>query len=296
MQTLHGTMPALITPQADDGGVNTSVLRDIMDYHIDKGVDGFYVCGSTGEGVYMSVADRKLVTETVADHVKGRVPFIVHTGTVAITDGIDLATHAQAHGAQAISSILPPSYKTSESIILYFKALAGSVPDFPFLPYLLNPTINTVTLLRQVMEEVPNLAGTKYTGSNMYEFGELVKLGGGDWMMFSGMDEQCVFSKMMGSTGSIGSTLNYMPTPYKQIRAYCDKGQFADAHALQMDVNEVTAVMIEHGFMGALKVVMGKLGFDCGQPRLPNLPISEAAKTSLFEALAQTKFDELVAM
>lgn len=296
MPTLHGTMPALITPQADDGSVNTSVLRDLIDYHIDKGVDGFYVCGSTGEGVYMSVADRKLVTETVADHVKERVPFIVHTGTVAIRDAIDLANHAQAHGAQAISSILPPSYKTSESIILYFKALAGSVPDLPFLPYLLNPTINTVTLLRQVMEEVPNLAGTKYTGSNMYEFGELIKLGGGEWMMFSGMDEQCVFSKMMGSTGSIGSTLNYMPTPYKQIRAYCDKGQFAEAHALQMDVNEVTKVMIDHSFMGALKAVMGKLGFDCGQPRLPNLPISEAAKTSLFEALAQTKFDELVAM
>ncbi|MBT7541024.1 MAG: hypothetical protein HN683_16900 [Gammaproteobacteria bacterium] len=41
MQPLHGIMPALITPQADDGSVNTSVLRDLIDYHIDKKVDGF---------------------------------------------------------------------------------------------------------------------------------------------------------------------------------------------------------------------------------------------------------------
>jgi N-acetylneuraminate lyase len=257
---------------------------------------GFYVCGSTGEGIYMSVTDRKLVTEIASEHINGRVPFIVHTGTVAITDAIDLAIHAQDHGAQAISSILPPSYKTEESIILYFKALADAVPDLYFLPYLLNPTIDTVTLLRKVMQEVPNLAGTKYTGSNMYEFGELIKLGGGEWMMFSGMDEQCVFSKMMGSSGSIGSTLNYMPTPYKRIRDYCDAGQYAEAHALQMDVNEVTKVMIEHSFLGSLKVVMTRMGFDCGQPRLPNSSISEAVKTSLFEALAETKFDELVAM
>lgn len=296
MQPLHGVMPALITPQADDGSVNTSVLRDIIDYHIDKDVDGFYVCGSTGEGIYMSVADRKLVTETTADHLNGRVPFIVHTGTAAITDAIDLATHARDHGAQAISSILPPLYKTEESIILYFKALAASVPDLYFLPYLLNPTFDTVTLLRQVMEEVPNLAGTKYTGSNMYEFRELIKLGGGEWMMFSGMDEQCVFSKMMGSSGSIGSTLNYMPRAYKKIREYCDNGQYAEAHALQMDANEVTKVMIAHNFLGALKAVMTRMGFDCGQSRLPNLSISKATQTSLFEALAQTKFDELVAM
>lgn len=296
MQSLHGIMPALITPQAEDGSVNATVLRELIDYHIDKAVDGFYVCGSTGEGIYMSVADRKLVTEICAEHINGRVPFIVHTGTVAITDAIELAIHAQDHGAQAISSILPPTYRTSESIILYFKALAGAVPDLPFLPYLLNPTINTVTLLEQVMDVVPSLAGTKYTGSNMYEFRELVKLGGGKWAMFSGMDEQCVFSKMMGSTGSIGSTLNYMPTPYKKIRDYCDNGQFAEAHALQMDVNEVTKVMIAHNFLGALKVVMTKLGFDCGQPRLPNLAISDATQASLFDALAQTKYDELVAM
>ena len=296
MKLLHGAMPALITPQTDDGKVNTSVLRDIIDFHIDKDVDGFYVCGSTGEGIYMSVDDRKLVTETSADQINGRVPFIVHTGSVAVTDAVDLATHAQQHGAQAISSILPPTYNSQESIIRYFKTLAGAVPDLPFLPYLLNPTIDTVTLLRQVMEEVPNLAGTKYTGSNMYEFGELLKLGGGQWMMFSGMDEQCVFSKMMGSTGSIGSTLNYMPRAYKQIRDYCDNGQHAEAYALQMDANEVTKVMIAHNFLASLKAVMTKMGFDCGEPRLPNLSISEATKASLFEALAQTKFDELVAL
>ena len=296
MQPIHGILPALITPHTDDGNINVPVLQDIVDYHIDKEVDGFYVCGSTGEGVYMSVAQRKLATEVTSKQINGRVPFIVHVGSMSLDDAIELAIHAQQHGAQGISSILPPSYNTIESILRYYKALAASVPDLDFIPYLLNPTINCVTLLRAVMEEVPTLAGSKYTGSNMVEFKELIKLGEDKWMMFSGMDEQCIYSKMMGSTGSIGSTLNYMPKAYKQIREYCDNRQYAEAQALQLDVNEVTNILIAHGFLGALKAVMTKLGFDCGEPRLPNLPISDAGRISLFEKLEQTKFDDLVSM
>ena len=78
----HGAWPALLTPAADDGGVNEAVLRDLTDTLIGKGIGGLYLCGSTGEGVFMSVAERKQVTDVVMDQTRGRVPVIVHVGCV----------------------------------------------------------------------------------------------------------------------------------------------------------------------------------------------------------------------
>ena len=67
MAIFKGAWPALLTPFTADDQVNFPVLHGVVDYLLAKGVDGFYVCGSTGEGVYMSVDERKKVTEAVVD-------------------------------------------------------------------------------------------------------------------------------------------------------------------------------------------------------------------------------------
>lgn len=56
--TFHGAWPALITPATADGEVNCAVLRDLVEYLIGKGIGGLYVCGSTGEGLQLSVEER----------------------------------------------------------------------------------------------------------------------------------------------------------------------------------------------------------------------------------------------
>ena len=295
MHMFNGVWPALLTPLTEDNAVNTEVLRQLVEYHIDKGVSGFYVGGSTGEGVFMPIRQRKLIVETVLKQINDRVPVIVHAGSMVIDDAIELARHARDCGASGISSILPPLYDTIDSIVVYFEVLAASVSDIAFLPYLLNPQVDTIALLKRAMH-IPNLAGTKYTGSNMFEFRQLIDLGGGDWTMFSGMDEQCIYAAMAGASGNIGSTLNFMPGVYKAIHSHLDADDYATAHDLQIRANCVTSIMIEHSFMGALKAVMGHLGFPCGAPRLPRLSLSEDERAALFKKLDQTDFDDLVRM
>ena len=106
MQTFHGAWPALITPATPDGGVETCALRDLTEYLIGKQVDGFYLCGSTGEGLFQTVEQRELVVETVMDQVARRVPVIVHVGCIATRDAVALARHAQQAGADGVSSVL----------------------------------------------------------------------------------------------------------------------------------------------------------------------------------------------
>jgi len=89
----------------------------VVDHLLAQGVDGFYLCGSTGEGIYMSVQEREQVAETVLEQVKKRVPVIVHVGAVATRDSVRLARHARQVGAAGVSSILPPVLRDPRGII-----------------------------------------------------------------------------------------------------------------------------------------------------------------------------------
>ncbi len=295
MRTFSGLWPALVTPFTADDQVNVPVLKNLADYLLGKNVDGFYVGGTTGEGVLMSVEERQLVAETVLAQVNRRVPVVVHVGCMAVRDAVALAKHAQANGADGISSILPPLYDSTRSLRAYYEALGAAAPDLPLFSYLLNPNIDAVALLRE-LAHIPNFAGAKYTGPNMYELRQIIDLGGGRWTVFSGMDEQCIYGRMMGANGAIGSTLNFMPGVYREIYKCLAAGDYATAQDWQVRANRVIEVLIAVGYPGTLKEVIRMIGFDCGHSRLPKFPLTEDQCRKLHEGLHATDFSQLIVL
>ncbi len=295
MTVFKGIYPALVTPSDASGGVNIPALEALVDYLLGKGIDGLYIGGTTGEGIFMSAAERQTLAEVVLHRVSGRVPVIVHVAAVAFADARALAVHAAAHGASGIASIMPPMYNSAASVVAYYRALAAATPDLPFFSYILNPHIDPVTVMRE-LQSVPNLIGAKYTGPNLYEMRQIMDMNQGKWVMFSGMDEQCAYAAMMGVDGAIGSTLNFMPGVYRAIREAVKQGDLPAAQTLQLRANRVTAAMIEVGFGGALRETLRMIGIDCGEPRLPSLPLSAEAKTALRRNLDAAGFAELVAL
>jgi N-acetylneuraminate lyase len=291
----HGVWPALLTPSTDDGGVGVTALREVTAYLLDKGVDGFYLCGSTGEGVYLSESERRLVAETVMDVVASRVPVIVHVGAVGTREAVALARHAEEVGAAGVASILPPFHRDAAEIYLHYETIAAAVPETPFLPYLFGGEVDAISLMQTLRDRTPNLAGAKYTGSNMYELQGILDLQEG-WSIFSGMDEQCIFAAMTGAPGNIGTTLNFMPGVYKAMRARYAAGDGLGAVDLQLRANRVTRVLHAFGAFGALFEFMRKLGFECGAPRLSRAPLPPERRAAFHAALEQTDFQELAAM
>lgn len=295
MSQFQGAWPALVTPFTADDQVNLPVVRRLVDYLIAQGSGGLYVCGSTGEGIYMTVAERKQLLETVVEQVDRRIPVIAHVGAVAAPDAVALARHAQVAGADGVASIIPPLYTTVPSIVNYFTAIGAAAPELPLLTYIFGGPTDAAALMRALMG-IPTLAGSKYTGPNMFEFRRIVELGSGDWTVFSGMDEQCVFAAMVGASGNIGSTLNYMAGLYREIHTAVHSGNLAHGVELQLAANRITGAMIDASFMGALKAVMTRLGFDCGACRLPNRTLTADQQAALFTQLDALHFDELVAI
>ena len=298
MTGFRGAWPALVSPAVADGGVNLAVLRDLTEYLVNKEIGGLYLCGSTGEGLFMSVEERMQVVDAVQAVVSGRVPTVVHVGCVATRDAFTLARHAARAGAAGVASVLPVGGAGLERTCLHYETIAAANPDLPFLPYLFGAQTDASTLMEELLERIPNLSGAKYTGPNMYELHHLLDLGVGrsDWTIFSGMDEQCAFAAMFGAPGNIGSTLNFMPGPYREIHRCCQAGDLVRARDLQVRANRVTRVLFSFGFHSALREVMRMLGFDCGEPRLPTPPLPEESREALHQRLAEVGFAEMVAM
>jgi N-acetylneuraminate lyase len=292
MTKLTGVWPALVTPFTVDKQVNVTVLKELTEYLIQKGAGGFYICGATGQGLSMSVRERKLVLESVLDQTNGRIPVIAQVGCLAVPDAVELARHAQDAGAKAISSIIPPNYRNQESLISYFTMVAAAAPKIPFLAYILAPNVNTVAFVRALLQ-IPTFSGVKYTGPDMYQLRQIIGLRKNNWTVFAGMDEQSVLATMWGVDGSIGSTLNVMIGLYREIYNASRTEDYGRAQELQWQANQVTETLHAFGFMGSLRAALGFLGFDCGDPRLPALPLPAGKRQALREQLAAVNFFEL---
>ncbi len=295
MSKFTGAWPALVTPFTETNEVNVPILKELAEYLIQKGAAGFYLCGATGQGLSMSVAERKRVLETVLEQVGGRIPLISQVGCLSVPEAVDLARHAQEVGADGISSIILPGYRSQEGLLAYFATVAGAAPDLPFMAYILAPNVDTVAFVRWLLT-IPNIAGIKYTGPDMYQLRQIIQLKNHDWTVFSGMDEQSVFAAMWGANGNIGSTVNVMPGLYGEIQRCVQNDDIDQAQALQLQANQVTETLHAFGFMGALRAAHGFLGFACGAPRLPALSLPAEKQEALKKRLETVNFFEVAAM
>ena len=286
-----GAWPALVTPLTPEGKVNTSVLKDLVDYLLGKKVGGFYLCGATGQGIFLSVAERKLVVETVIQHLQDRLPVIVHTGSMVMNDAIDLTRHACDNGASGISSIIPPMYSGS-SLYPYFEAVANAANGLPLMPYLFGAGEKLLHELKQI----PNIKGTKYTGPDLNELKLIIEIGKDDWTVFSGMDEHCVFCLMLGVSGNVGSSVNVLAGAYRKIHDCCASGNFEEAMAIQLKINEVINIFKLYDYRGALKEALRLLGMDCGIPALPGMPVPKDKIKEFHAKLDAIDFKSLAAM
>lgn len=292
MTAFEGFWPALLTPYTLADQINFSVLTDLVDYHLAKNVTGFYICGSTGEGAFQSTAERLMVAETVMERVAGRVPVIVHVGASAINEAVRLAEQAVSLGAAGISSIAPPVIYNPAGTAPFLERIAAAAPTLPFFPYLFGGSINSMALLKE-LAHIPNFLGTKYYGANVYEMSQIAQFRPENWTVFSGMDEQAVLGLMYGAHGVIGSTLNFMPGAYRKMIEHLRAGEAEQALEFQRRANRITQIMLNLGFVGCMRAAMGKLGFEVGEPRLPNLPVPKEKLAHLFAQLDEAGFQEL---
>ena len=162
---IRGVLLPIITPFDDRVRVDEEMMRQLVDFHINAGVQGLFVLGSTGQGPAMTIEERKHAAAIALDQAKKRIPVVIHVGTADAWSTTDLAEHAAAHGADAVA-IVPPYYysdHTEYEIIAHYQAVHKAV-SLPIYIYE-NPKYSGISIppgfALRMKEQVPALKGIK---------------------------------------------------------------------------------------------------------------------------------------
>jgi N-acetylneuraminate lyase len=292
---LTGITPAFLTPFDKDGEINYPMVREMVEFHIANGVAAEYVGGSTGEGFLLTEEERCKLAETAIDQVKGRIPVIIQVGSLTTAEASRLAAHAQAAGADAISSVPPFYFRVGFDGVKEHYAAITAACDLPMYIYNIPGATGvnvTPELCAEIVVQSPRVVGMKFTSYNFFEMRQLIDLdiNGKKLNIVSGPDEMMVAAMAMGAHGAIGSTYNVLPKLFVDAYDAFNAGDVDRASELQGMGNRAIEAFLSFQSISALKEMMTLIGFDCGSGRRPQRPLSGEEKGLLKERLEQIGF------
>jgi len=280
-----GVMPAIITPIDKEGKLNVPVLEKLVEDLIAQGADGFYVCGATGEGLTIDKEVHMAMTRETVRIVGGRVPCIVHVARLNYNEMLELASYAEAQGADAISAVPPIFYKYSDDAIYnYYKRLCDAVK----IPVVIYNNPNTgVSFGADLLERlfsISNLTSIKWTNYDFYSVLQL-KARVPDANVINGPDEMVAMGLMAGCDACIGTTYNFQLPLIKAIYNAFKEGKIEEARALQIKADKIIAALISKNVIMGTKAVLARMGYDVNYAVFPMETISGAEEEAYIENL-----------
>ena len=295
LEKYEGVIPAFYACYDEAGEVSPERVRALTQYFIDKGVKGVYVNGSSGECIYLSVADRKLILENVMEVAKGKLTVIAHVACNNTKDSVELAKHAESLGVDAIAAIPPIYFRLPDySIAKYWNDMSAAAPNTDFVIYNI-PQLSGTTLtpaLYAEMRKNPRVIGVKNSSMPTQDIQIFVAEGGEDHIVFNGPDEQFISGRVIGAKAGIGGTYAVMPDLFLKLNQFIIDKDLDRAKELQHAINSVIYKMVSG--RANLYAVMKEIlrlneDLDIGSVRAPLEPLSEGDYAIAKEAAAMIK-------
>ncbi len=297
LKKYEGIIPAFYACYDAEGKINPAAVRELTRWFIDQGVQGLYVGGSSGECIYQSKEERKLVLENVMAEAKGKLTVIAHIACNNTADSCELAAHAEALGVDAIASIPPIYFKLPPyAIAKYWNDMSAAAPNTDFIIYNI-PQLAGVSLSVPLLKEMlknERVIGVKNSSMPTQDIQMWRDEGA---IVFNGPDEQLISGLVMGAVGGIGGTYGAMPQLYVELYRCVKDGRMDKALEIQNDCCRIIYKMCSgHGNMyGMIKEILRINGCpDCGSVRAPlaeliesDYPIAQECAAMIQTAIAK---------
>ncbi len=280
---LKGLIAAPFTPMNPDGSVNLNAIEQQAAALVVDGVNGAFVCGTTGEGLSLSLEERLKVAERWAAVAPAKLPVIVHVGCNNIAESQTLAEHAEQIGAHSFASMGPTFFRPTrtEQLVDFCAEVALAAPALPFyfyhIPAMTGINLPMIDFVSLAVKRIPNFGGLKFTDENLVSYAQCLNFGEGRCNILFGRDEILLAALALGGTGAVGSTYNFMASLYHNVIQAFQNGDLETARRFQMTAIGIIAVMSRYGGLPAGKAMMKMAGIDCGpvRPPLRNLSADE---------------------
>jgi dihydrodipicolinate synthase/N-acetylneuraminate lyase len=274
---LRGALAAALTPLRDGGSaLDEEAFGPYCAFLAAGGLDGLLVLGTTGEGILLSVPERRRAAELF---LAGPLPAIVHCGAQTTADTVALAEHAAELGAAGVAVIGPPYFGLDDDALLaHFVAAAEACAPLPFYVYEFRARAGysvPLAVLERLRERVDNVRGLKVS-NKPWVSAEPYMIEGLD--VFVGAEELVLQGLERGAAGAVSGLAAGFPELVTQLVGARDDAAGGVRRALE-----------RFPFHAALKVVVASRGVPMREDvRRPLRQLSVEERADLVAWLASS--------
>jgi N-acetylneuraminate lyase len=272
-----GLIAAPFTPLCADRTLDLDAVEGYARWLHRQDVVGAFICGTTGEGMSLTLDERRQLAERWVTAAPAGLRVVVHVGHNSLAECQTLAAHAQSIGADSIACLAPFFFKPAgvEGLVDWCEQVAAAAPRLPFyyyhMPSMTGVSVKVHEFLRLASQRIPNLAGIKFTFEDLEDYRRCLELEDGRFDVLFGRDELLLSALKLGARGAVGSTYNYAAPLYHALIAAHQQGDSAKAAELQALAVRMINAFLECGAhpIAAFKWFMSRVAVECGPVRLP---------------------------
>lgn len=291
-----GIIPAFYACYDEAGEISPERIKALAIHLYEKGVQGLYVGGSSGECIYQNLEERKATLKYVAESLKGQLTLIAHVGAPSTKESVELAKYAEELGYDALSAIPPIYFQLPESAIEKYWTEIMDSTDLPFIIYNIPQTTGynlSINLLKKLLQN-DKLIGVKNSSMPVMDIERFKAAAHEDFIVFNGPDEQYVSGRLIGADSGIGGTYGVMPELFLKAEEFVSAGDFSEARKIQHDINDIIMALcsLNGSMYSVIKEIYKLRGVNIGSVRGPLEPVSgddiekvEGIKTRIDEVI-----------
>jgi dihydrodipicolinate synthase/N-acetylneuraminate lyase len=228
---LRGAIAASVTPLGEGGAsLDEDAFAPLVDFLAAGGLDGLLAMGTNGEGILLTVPERRRAAELFVEAAAGRLQIAVHCGAQSTADTAALAAHAAERGADAVAVIAPPYFPLDDDALLeHFAVAASACAPLPFYVYEFERASGyavPLPVLARLRERAPNLVGLKVSDRPWEKFAPYL-IEGLD--VFVGPEALIAQGRQAGALGAVSALASAFP----ELVAAAVRGEEVDVGGLR---------------------------------------------------------------
>lgn len=282
-----GCFVAIVTPFRK-GEIDEENFRGLIQFQLEKGVDGIVPCGTTGESPTLSYEEHKRVIRITIEEVQGRVPVIAGTGSNSTKEAEELTIYAKEAGADAALVITPYYNKpTQKGMEAHYTRLAQiGLPIIIYnVPSRTGVNISPATVAK--LSRLKNIVGIKEASGSMDQVSNIISLCGAGFSVLSGDDSLTLPILSLGGVGVISVLANLLPAEVTQLVKAWLEGDCERAKELHYRLFPLFKAMFIETNPIPVKTAMAILNMIPAEWRLPLQEMEEENKEKLKKTLIQ---------
>ena len=279
---------ALITPFTNDGCVDFTALRRVLDYQLSNGTDFLCILATTAETPTLSAEERQQVKDIVIEKAKGKVPILMGCGGNNTAAVVEQIATGDFDGIDGILSVCPYYNKPSqEGLFQHFKAIAEAAAQRRLSVVLynvpgrvgVNMTAETTLRLANACE---NIVAIKEASGNFTQIEDIIKNKPAHFDVISGDDGITFPLITLGASGVISVIGNALPKEFSRMVRLAQAGDYKGALTIHHKFAELFKLLFVDGNPAGVKAMLSSMGLIQNVLRLPLVP----SRISTFEKIS----------